>query len=55
MTGAGFGGCTVLLVKREAIADLEQCIGQHYPQRFKLEPSIFVLTHNLEAGPIPGT
>ena len=52
MTGAGFGGCTVHLVKKASIGALQQRIQRDYPQRFNLEPGIFVLNHNLEAGPL---
>jgi galactokinase len=50
MTGAGFGGCTVHLVQHSAVARLQERIGQLYPARFDLEPTIYVLSTNLEAG-----
>lgn len=55
MTGAGFGGCTVHLVRNDAVAALEERIRTLYPQRCNLESGIFVLTHNLEAGPLTGS
>jgi galactokinase len=33
MTGAGFGGCTVNLIRPESASDLERAIGQAYPPR----------------------
>ncbi len=55
MTGAGFGGCTVHLVQKDAVAALEKRIQQEYPQRCGLEPSLFVVGKNVEAGPIQGS
>ncbi len=52
MTGAGFGGCTVHLAERSAIPQLEERIQRLYPPRFNLEPDIYVLARNLEAGPV---
>lgn len=50
MTGAGFGGCTVNLVEEAAVAPFRQRILEHYPARFGLDPTIHVLSANLEAG-----
>jgi galactokinase len=52
MTGGGFGGCTVHLTEKEAVLVLQERFQQLYPQRFNLEPAIFVLEQNVEAGPI---
>jgi galactokinase len=52
MTGAGFGGCTVHLAKKSAISALEERIGRLYSPRFGLEPDIYVLARNLQAGPV---
>lgn len=52
MTGAGFGGCTVHLVEKDGVGALQDRIRALYPKRFGLEPSIYVLEHNLEAGPL---
>jgi galactokinase len=49
MTGAGFGGCVVLLVEKRAIRRLEARILELYPRRFDLQPTVHVLTKNLEA------
>ena len=49
MTGAGFGGCTVTLVHQDAIETLEANL-LSYTHRFDLNPEIFVLQGNLEAG-----
>lgn len=43
MTGAGFGGCTVSLVREGAVADFEQAIRTEYPRRTGLEPDVYVL------------
>nr|MBA3587405.1 galactokinase [Chloroflexota bacterium] len=34
MTGAGFGGCTVNLVEREAVEELRKRIEREYEPRF---------------------
>ena len=52
MTGAGFGGCTVLLAKKNAIPLLEERIQRFYPARCQLTPEIYVLTCNLASGPV---
>jgi len=52
MTGAGFGGCTVSLVHKDAVAALTETLNTEYPARFDLTPGVFVLQGNLEAGPL---
>ncbi len=42
MTGAGFGGCTVNLVRRDAVASLTAHIQTEYPRRTGIEPEIYV-------------
>jgi len=51
MTGAGFGGCTVTLIHSDAIDSLKAQLFA-YTERFGLNPGIFVLQDNLEAGPL---
>jgi galactokinase len=41
LTGAGFGGCTINLVRREAIDALRQAVLAEYPARTGLSPSVF--------------
>jgi len=52
MTGAGFGGCTVHLAEPGAIPQLKERIARIYPRRFKYKPDVYVLTRNLQAGPV---
>ena len=54
MTGAGFGGCTVTLVHMDAIESLRTNL-LPYIDRFGLNPEMFVLQGNLEAGPVSGS
>lgn len=55
MTGAGFGGCTVSLVHKDAVARLAERLNKDYTARFNLTPGIFILEGNLEAGPLGAT
>jgi galactokinase len=41
MTGGGFGGCTVSLVDREAVADAAEAIGRDYFEISGIEPAIY--------------
>jgi galactokinase len=54
MTGAGFGGCTVTLIHMDAIETLRANL-LPYTDRFGLNPDMFVLKGNLEAGPVSGS
>ncbi len=54
MTGAGFGGCTVTLIQMDAIETLRANL-LPYTDRFGLNPEMFVLQGNLEAGPVSGS
>ena len=48
LTGAGFGGCTVNLVRRDAIDAVSEAISTRYPARTGLTPRVF------EVVPSPG-
>lgn len=54
MTGAGFGGCTVTLSHKDALETLKAGL-LTYTNRFGLNPEMFVLQGNLEAGKVLGT
>ena len=42
MTGAGFGGCTVNIVERDAVSDLTDAINERYPKVTGLTPEIYI-------------
>ena len=42
MTGAGFGGCTISIVKNEAIEDFKKNISSGYTKKIGYEPSFYV-------------
>ena len=41
MTGGGFGGCTVNLVRRRALAEFQRTMADGYRARFSIEPAIY--------------
>jgi galactokinase len=43
MTGGGFGGCTVNLVRRDRIEKFQQVIQREYSRATNIEPSIYVV------------
>ncbi len=52
MTGAGFGGCTVTLVRRDAVDDLRAAIERRYRPRTGLEPRLLVVEPVAGAGAV---
>ena len=42
MTGGGFGGCTVSLVKDAAVPKFIEQVGKHYQERTGLKPVFYV-------------
>jgi galactokinase len=43
MTGAGFGGCAVSIVKEEAIASFIQQVGKEYKEKIGYEADFYVV------------
>ena len=43
MTGRGFGGCTVSIVKDEAIATFKETLTKAYKEKFSLTPEFYVI------------
>jgi galactokinase len=50
MTGAGFGGCTVNLVREEAVEALARAVVEEYPRRTGLTPRVFSVAISDGAG-----
>ncbi|MGZ8512300.1 MAG: galactokinase [Candidatus Limnocylindria bacterium] len=50
MTGAGFGGCTINLVERDAVAALRERVLAGYPGRTGLTPRVYVVNPVAGAG-----
>lgn len=50
MTGAGFGGCAVILARPGAISRLQQQLPGDYEEQFGQTPHVLVVRENLEAG-----
>ena len=51
MTGAGFGGCTVNLVRRDAVPELAAAVARQYPRRRGLEARVLPVEPAAGAGP----
>ncbi|HWP63227.1 MAG TPA: galactokinase [Candidatus Binatia bacterium] len=54
MTGAGFGGCTVNLVRRDAVDRLRAAVEAEYPRRTGLTPAVYPVEPAAGAGIIAG-
>lgn len=46
MTGGGFGGCTVNLVKQESVGNLRDTLVRSFSGRYGREPDVYVLKQN---------
>jgi galactokinase len=53
MTGGGFGGCTVTLLREGAVTQFQSAIAAAYRQRFGIEPAIYPCTPSRGAGEVP--
>jgi galactokinase len=42
MTGGGFGGCTVSLVKDEAIDEFIEKVGKGYEEKIGIRPDFYI-------------
>jgi galactokinase len=52
MTGGGFGGSTVSLVRRDAVADFTRNVSAAYIARFGFSPSVYVSEAGEGAGEV---
>ena len=53
MTGAGFGGCTINLVARDAVDGFRETISRDYPARTGLQARVFTVEPAAGAGLVP--
>jgi galactokinase len=42
MTGAGFGGCTVSIVKEEEVPDFIKVVSKNYKRKIGYEPTAYI-------------
>jgi galactokinase len=54
MTGAGFGGCTINIVERDAVESLRAAILEQYPARTGLTPRLLAVDAVAGAGVLGG-
>ena len=52
MTGAGFGGCTINLVRPEAVDRLRHAVEDTYASRTGFNPRVFPVVSSAGAGPM---
>jgi galactokinase len=50
MTGAGFGGCAVALVKRNGVDELTRAVATEYERAVGLKPAVYVCQATAGAG-----
>jgi galactokinase len=50
MTGAGFGGCTVNLMRREALRQFQETVNREYESATGIQPNIYVFAASDGAG-----
>lgn len=42
MTGAGFGGCAIALVQKDAVEAFKEAVGKHYEEVVGYAPSFYI-------------
>ena len=52
MTGAGFGGCTVSIVKDECVDNFKETIRVKYKEKIGYEPDFYVVSNSDGTGKI---
>jgi galactokinase len=52
MTGGGFGGCTVNLVRAEAVDEFREWIGAEYQRAFAVAPQVYLCRPSAGAGKV---
>ncbi len=54
MTGGGFGGCTISMVRHDAVEALRQVVEREYPARTGCMPRIWIVNARVGAGFVEG-
>ena len=52
MTGGGFGGCTVTMLRPDAVARFGDAVARAYQRRFQLTPQIYACRPSAGAGEV---
>src|SRR5581483_10026673 len=52
MTGGGFGGCTVNMMRPQAVDSFQEQIARAYESRFKVAPQMYPVRPSAGAGPL---
>jgi galactokinase len=48
LTGAGFGGCAIVLLKRKLVKDFTENLSKSYNKKFSSQPNVIPLEYNLQ-------
>lgn len=49
LTGAGFGGCALVIIEESKVTEFAAALIENYQKQFEIKPEVMVLKNNLEA------